>query len=306
MAPRDGDAVEELLKNADLAVYRAKQEGRGCARFFAPEMQTLARASVLLEIDLRAAIDRQEFVICYQPVVEGRTGRIVGAEALLRWNRPGHGMVMPGAFLDLAEDSGLIVPINRWVVQQACRQAAAWAQAGIPTRVGVNLSSALFKAGSVKQLVLAALEESGLPPHLLELELTETTLLDNQREVANELHTLRRLGVRIAVDDFGTGYSSLAYLQILPIDRLKIDRSFVQDLDTNADRAAIVDAVVGIGRSLRLEVLAEGVETETQLERVLSAGCEIVQGFYFSRAMPAEQFGVLAAQDVDFPWSPAP
>jgi diguanylate cyclase (GGDEF)-like protein len=304
LAPRDGDVVEELLTNADLAVYRAKQEGRGCARFFAAEMQAFARESVLLEIDLRAAIDRQEFVICYQPEVDGRTGRIVGAEALLRWNRPGHGMVLPGAFLDLAEASGLIVPINRWVVQQACRQAASWAQAGIPTRVGVNLSSALFKAGSVKQLVLAALEASGLAPNLLELELTETTLLENQRDVASELRALRRLGVRIAVDDFGTGYSSLAYLQILPIDRLKIDRSFIQDLDTNADRAAIVDAVVGIGRSLRLEVLAEGVETETQLERVLSAGCEFVQGFYFSRAMPAEQFGVLAAQDADLPRLP--
>jgi diguanylate cyclase (GGDEF)-like protein len=301
MAPRDGDAAEDLLKNADLAVYRAKQEGRGCARFFAAEMQTLARASVLLEIDLRAAIDRQEFVIYYQPEVEGRTGRIVGAEALLRWDRPGHGTVLPGVFLGLAEDTGLIVPINRWVVRQACRQAAEWAAEGIFIRVGVNLSSALFKAGSVKQLVLSALEESGLSPHLLELELTETTLLENQREVANELHALRRLGVRIAVDDFGTGYSSLAYLQILPIDRLKIDRSFVQDLDTNADRAAIIDAVVGIGRSLRLEVLAEGVETETQLQRVLSAGCEFVQGFYFSPAISAERFRVMATRQADLP-----
>jgi EAL domain-containing protein (putative c-di-GMP-specific phosphodiesterase class I) len=198
---------------------------------------------------------------------------------------------MPGEFLFLAEDTGLIAPINRWVLEESCRQAALWQQAGTPLRVGVNISSAIFKAESVRALVVATLERTGLAPHLLELELTETTLLENQKEVANELHALRRLGVRVAIDDFGTGYSSLAYLQILPIDLLKIDRSFIQDLDLNADRAAIVDAVVAIGRSLNLQVLAEGIETEDQLTRVKAAGCSFVQGYYFSKPVPADKLG---------------
>jgi len=293
LAPNDGTTVEELMKNADLAVYRAKREGKGCARFFAVEMQTLARASVLLEIDLRQAIEREEFVMFYQPEVDVRTRRIIGAEALLRWQRPGHGMVLPGDFLSLAEDAGLIAPINRWVLQAACRQGAAWAASGHRLPIAVNISSAIFKAESFRNLVIGTLEKTGLAPELLELELTETTLLENQREVANELHALRRLGVRVAIDDFGTGYSSLAYLQILPIDRLKIDRSFIQDLDVKTDRAAIVDAVVGIGRSLNLEVLAEGVENEAQFNRVTSAGCQFVQGYYFSRAVSPEQFAGL-------------
>jgi diguanylate cyclase (GGDEF)-like protein/PAS domain S-box-containing protein len=289
LAPQDAGSVEDLLKNADLAVYRAKREGKGCARFFAAEMRTVARASVLLEIDLRQAIEREEFVMVYQPEVDVHSRKVIGAEALLRWQRPGHGLVLPGEFLWLAEDTGLLAQINRWVLQNVCAQGAAWAASGTPICVGVNVSSAIFKAESVRNLVIGTLEKTGLPPHLLELELTESVLLENQREVANELHALRRMGVRVAIDDFGTGYSSLAYLQILPIDRLKIDRSFIQELNVKADRAAIVDAVVGIGRSLNLEVLAEGVENDAQLERVRSAGCHFAQGFYFSRGVPPEK-----------------
>jgi len=212
LAPHDAGTAEQLLKNADLAMYRAKWEGRNCQRFFSAEMQTLARASVLLEIDLRQSVPRNEFELHYQPQVDLRTGTVVGAEALVRWRRPGSGLVMPLAFLPLAEDTGLIVPINRWVLREVCRQAAAWAAAGTPLRVAVNVSSATFKAESVRDLVTQTLDETGLDPHLLELELTESTLLENQREVASDLHGLQRLGVRIAIDDFGTGYSSLAYL----------------------------------------------------------------------------------------------
>ncbi len=294
LAPADATTAEQLLKNADLAMYRAKREGRGRSRFFTAEMQTQARASVLLEIDLRQGVERNEFLMCYQPQVDVRSGRVVGAEALLRWQRPGHGLVMPHEFLSLAEDSGLMVPINRWALREVCRQAAAWAAAGTPIRIAVNISSTTFKTENVRELVIGMLEATGLDPALLELELTESTLMENQREVAGDLHALRRLGVRVAIDDFGTGYSSLAYLQLLPIDRLKIDRSFIHALgagpnDGGPNGSGLVDAVVGIGRSLDMEVLAEGVETAEQLRRVSVAGCQFVQGFYYSRALPASQ-----------------
>ena len=294
LVPADAGTAEQLLKNADLAMYRAKWEGRNCVRFFAAEMQTLARASVLLEIDLRQSVPRDEFEIHYQPQIDLRTGAVAGLEALLRWHRPGSGLLTPQAFLPLAEDTGLIVPINRWVLREACKQAAQWAASGRPVRVAVNVSSATFKAENVRDLVTATLEATGLDPALLELELTESTLLENQREVASDLHGLRRLGVRIAIDDFGTGYSSLAYLQLLPIDRLKIDRSFIQNLDSNVNGAAIVQAVAGIGRSLNLEVLAEGVETAGQLRQVQAAGCQFVQGYYYSRPLTVEQVGAFA------------
>ena len=301
IAPDDASSAEELLKNADLAMYRAKREGKSRARFFAAEMQTVARASVLLEIDLRQGVEQDEFIMCYQPQVDVLTERIVGAEALLRWRRPGHGLVKPQSFLPLAEDTGLIVPINRWVLREVCRQGAAWSAAGWPIRVGVNISSATFKAESVRELVVTTLDETGLDAALLELELTEGTLMENQREAADDLHALRRLGVRVAIDDFGTGYSSLAYLQHLPIDRLKIDSSFVRGLDSDANGTAVVDAVVGIGRSLSMEVLAEGVETAGQLRRVRAAGCQSVQGYYFSRALPADQFQAIISRSTQLP-----
>ena len=301
LAPGDAATAEQLLKNADLAMYRAKREGRACWRFFSAEMQTLARASVLLEIDLRRSVERSEFVICYQPQVDVHTRRVVGAEALLRWQRPGHGLVYPQEFLTLAEDTGLIVPINRWVVREVCRQAVEWARAGMPLQVGINISSAVFKGENVRELIVNTLEESGLDPSLLELELTESTLLENQREVAGDLHALRRLGVRVAIDDFGTGYSSLAYLQLLPIDRLKVDRSFIQDMNDTRNGTAIVDAVVGIGRSLDMEVLAEGVETIEQLNRVIASGCRTVQGFYFSKAILPDELAVYARAGTGVP-----
>ena len=279
-----------MLKNADLAMYRAKQEGRGRARFFDPEMQTAARDTVLLEIALREGLQRGELQLWYQPQMDVVSGSLVGVEALLRWHRAGHGVTLPGAFLRLAEDTGLIVEINRWVLDEACRQAARWAAMGAPVRVGVNMPAESFKAEDVEALVVRTLQRTGLPPRLLELELTEGTLMASQNQVAASLHALRRLGVRVAVDDFGTGYSSLAYLQKLPIDRLKIDRSFVQGFEADLDGSAIVRAVIGIGRSLGMEVLAEGVETPGQLDRVREAGCQFAQGYFLGRPAPAELF----------------
>lgn len=290
VAPGDASTAEQLLKNADLAMYRAKQEGRGRARFFDPEMQTAARDTVLLEIALREGMERGELQLWYQAQVDVVSGALVGVEALLRWHRSGHGVMLPGTFLPLAEDIGLIVEINRWVLDEACRQAASWAAMGVPVRVGVNMPAESFKAEDAEALVVRTLRRTGLPPSLLELELTEGTLMASQHQVAASLHALRRLGVRVAVDDFGTGYSSLAYLQKLPIDRLKIDRSFVQGLEADRDGSAIVKAVIGIGRSMGMEVLAEGVETAGQLARVRDAGCQLAQGYFLGRPVPADQF----------------
>ncbi len=290
LAPDDGQTAEQLIKNADLAMYRAKREGRGRSRFFTAEMQTAARASVLMEIDLRRAIAHDEFVMLYQPQLDAAAGRVTGAEALLRWRRPGHGLVLPQDFLPLAEDTGLIVDIDRWVLREVCRQGVAWAAQGSPIRAAANISGRTFKLEDVRRLVLDTLQDTGLDPALLELELTESTLMEHHQDIQAGLGALRRLGVQIAVDDFGTGYSSLAYLQLLPIDRLKIDGSFVRGLRGQASGAAIVGAIVGIGHSLGLEVLAEGVETAEQLDQVRLAGCDSVQGYLFSAALAADSF----------------
>ena len=302
LAPGDAGTVEQLLKCADLAMYRAKREGKDCARFFKAEMQVLARSSLLLEIDLRQAIEQGDLKLFYQPQVDVLSRRVTGTEALLRWQRLGRGLVTPGAFLSLAEDTGLIVSIDHWVLHEACRQAAAWSGEGHPVRVAVNVSSRTFKAGSIRSLVTGALLSTGLPPTLLELELTESTLMEDHHAVRADLRALRAMGVRVAIDDFGTGYSSLAYLQTLPVDRLKIDRSFVRKLGLNPGGLAIVSAVAGIGRSLGMDVLAEGVETQQQLQQVKAAGCQGVQGFLFSPAVAPGELGGLLALDAGLPW----
>lgn len=285
LAPADAETVEQLLKCADLAMYRAKREGKDCVRFFRSEMQVSARISVLLEIDLRQAVEQGDLRMFYQPQVDVQSREVIGVEALLRWQRAGHGLVTPSSFLSLAEDTGLIVSIDQWALQEACRQAATWSDEGHPVRVAVNVSSKTFKAGSVRSLVMDALRSTGLPPTLLELELTESTLMEDHHAIRAELHALRALGVRVAIDDFGTGYSSLSYLQSLPVDRLKIDGSFVHRLGKSPSGAAIVTAVAGIGRSLGMDVLAEGVETLAQLQQVKAAGCHSVQGYLFSPAV---------------------
>ncbi|WBV41930.1 EAL domain-containing protein [Pseudoroseomonas cervicalis] len=297
LSPRDGADPDELLRNADLAMYRAKAEGRHGWRFFAAAMDARAREAMQIEAELRAALGRGEFELHYQPQVELRGSRVTGAEALLRWRRHGHGLCGPGSFLAIAEETGLIVPINEWVLREACRQAAAWAAEGLPpVRMGVNLSPVQFRRQDVRGLVAQVLRETGLPPDRLDLELTEGILMEQDAATASGLQALRALGVRISVDDFGTGYSSLNYVKNFPVDRLKIDQSFVRGMTSEPNDAAIVRTIVDLGHMLRLQVVAEGVETEAQLARLRAEGCDEVQGFYYSEALPAEGFARLLRQ----------
>jgi diguanylate cyclase (GGDEF)-like protein/PAS domain S-box-containing protein len=289
--PNDGKDSEDLLKHADLAMYQAKAAGRNVFKLFVADMNTAARAGVVLEADLRHALQRQEFVLHYQPQVDLRSGRIVGAEALVRWNRPGEGFVRPGDFLPLAEENGLIIPINEWVLREACREARSWHLRGLPrVRVAVNLSPIQFRKQDVPALVASILEETGLEAELLELELTENILMQNTNAVIEDLRRLRRLGVSLSIDDFGTGYSSLAYVKNFPVDRLKIDQCFIRNVDTDPNDAAIVRAVISLGHSLGIGVLAEGVETADKVAYLRAEGCDEVQGYYFSRPVPAADF----------------
>jgi EAL domain-containing protein (putative c-di-GMP-specific phosphodiesterase class I) len=238
---------------------------------------------------LREAIVKEQFVLHYQPQIALRTGKVVGAEALLRWQRPGHGLIGPSEFLARAEENGLIVPINEWVLREACREARSWHRRGHPPiRVGVNMSSIQFFKQNVPLLVTKVLADTGLDPRLLDLELTESIVMHDAEAVAKDLQQLRDLGVSISIDDFGTRYSTLNYIKHFPVDRLKIDQCFIRNLTTNPSDAAIVRAIMSLGHSLELEIVAEGVETAEQLALLSTEGCDEVQGFYFAKAMPAE------------------
>jgi diguanylate cyclase (GGDEF)-like protein len=284
IAPGDGAAAEKLMKNADLALYRAKADGRATYRFFEPEMDARMQARRALESDLRSAIATHEFELHYQAIVNLATGNIGGFEALLRWHHPGRGLVPPADFISVAEETGLIVPIGEWVIRDACFEAAGWP---VPAKVAVNLSPVQLRSPGLVASVTAALEESGLAPNRLEIEITETVLLQDSEATLATLHQLRNLGTHISMDDFGTGYSSLSYLRKFPFDKIKIDRSFVRDLAKHDDSLAIVRAVAALGKSLGIATTAEGVETAEQLERVRSEGCTEVQGFFFGQARPA-------------------
>jgi diguanylate cyclase (GGDEF)-like protein len=284
LAPVDGDDPATLLRHADIALYRAKGEGRGTFRFFEEDMNRELQARRALERDLRRALDESRFELHYQPQVELGSGRTVGVEALLRWRHPERGVVPPNEFIPSAEETGLIVPIGAWVLRTACAQALAWP--GL--RVAVNLSAAQFRQPGLAETVAQALRETGLDPGRLELEITEGVLLEDTVTAVTTLHALRSLGVRIAMDDFGTGYSSLSYLRRFPFDKIKIDKSFVADLDgsRSADAAAIVRAVVSLGSSLGMTTTAEGIEAEAQAELLRAEGCDEVQGYHFGRPMP--------------------
>jgi diguanylate cyclase (GGDEF)-like protein/PAS domain S-box-containing protein len=286
IAPADGADVERLLRNADLALYRAKAEGKGTFRFFEQAMDARMQARSKLEHDLRIGITNREFELYYQPVIRLDTQRIAAFEALLRWNHPERGVVMPMDFIPLAEEVGLIVPLGEWVLREACHQAAKWPS---DIHVAVNLSPAQFKSRSIEQLVFSALAHSGLAPQRLELEITESVLLADEEATLATLHKLRAFGVRIALDDFGTGYSSLGYLRSFPFDKIKIDQSFIADLLTRKDSLAIVRAVTGLGTSLGMSITAEGVETLPQLDWLKKEGCTEVQGFLFSPPRPASE-----------------
>jgi diguanylate cyclase (GGDEF)-like protein/PAS domain S-box-containing protein len=286
MAPGDGASSDLLLKNADLALYRAKEEGRGAFRFFEPEMDARARARRLLEIDLRRALTAGEFELFYQPLVSLKSGAITGFEALLRWRHPMRGMVPPAEFIPLSEEIGVIVPLGEWVLRQACAEAASWPG---NLKVAVNLSSVQFKTGNVTHAVLTALANSGLAVSRLELEITETILLAESDANLATLHRLRALGVSVSMDDFGTGYSSLSYLRAFPFDKIKIDRSFVSALSDDGGCLAIVRAVAGLASSLGISTTAEGVETGEQLAWLRKEGCTEMQGYYFSPPVPASK-----------------
>jgi diguanylate cyclase (GGDEF)-like protein len=293
VTPNDGCDPDQLLKNADMALYRAKAEGRGTFRFFEAGMDARAQARRLLEVDLRAALLRSEFVVYYQPIQDIQADRIVGFEALVRWNHPLRGMIPPLNFIPLAEETGLIVQLGDWVLRTACRDAAGWSQ---DVCVAVNLSPAQFKDRNLVSSVVSALAVSGLTACRLELEITESVLLQDSDVTLATLHKLRALGVRVSMDDFGTGYSSLSYLRSFPFDKIKIDRSFVSEVATRADSMAIVRAVTGLGRSLGISTTAEGVETNEQLALLRSEGCTEVQGYLFSPPRPAEEVEKMLAK----------
>jgi diguanylate cyclase (GGDEF)-like protein/PAS domain S-box-containing protein len=293
LAPEDGKNPDELLKNADLALYRAKADGRGTYRFFETGMDARAQARRLLELDLRAALPREEFEVHYQPIRDFARDRIVAFEALVRWNHPLRGMIAPINFIPLAEETGLIVALGEWVLRQACLDAAGWPE---DIDIAVNLSPIQFKNPNLVSSVKAALEASGLPARRLELEITESVLLQNSEATLAVLHELRAFGVRISLDDFGTGYSSLSYLRSFPFDKIKIDRSFVSELATRDDSMAIVRAVTGLGKSLGIVTTAEGVETEAQFELLRREGCTQAQGYLFSRPVPAREVSEMLAK----------
>lgn len=282
--PDDGDTAEMLLKHADLAMYQVKDTGRNHIRFYMPEMNARAAHRLTLENGLRKALSRGELVLHYQPEVDLVSGAIIAMEALVRWQHPELGTLLPEDFIQVAEDTGLVVPIGEWVLHESCRQQKAWQNAGVAAPavvVSVNLSALQFQQRDLLATVELCLAQSGLAPNALELEITETTLMKDANSSASMLKTLAALGVGTAVDDFGTGYSSLAYLKRFPVRKLKIDRSFIRDVDSSPDDAAIVAAVVNLAHSLKLSIVAEGVETASQAEFLRAAGCHAGQGHYF-------------------------
>lgn len=294
IGPGDGEDADKLLKNANMALSRAKSEGRGVFSFFEADMDARAQKRRHIEMELRAAIDDGALQAHYQPLIDLKSGRITGAEALVRWPHPVRGTVSPAEFIPVAEETGLINPIGNLMLRRACMDAASWPG---DARVAVNLSPLQFRVGNLLAMVMDALKQSGLPPRRLELEITETLLLEKSDHVLATLHALRALGVRISMDDFGTGYSSLSYLRSFPFDKIKIDRSFVSDLAANHEAHAIVRSIISLGMSLGVTITAEGVETEAELGCLRAEGCHEAQGFLFSRARPnAEIVQLLAAQ----------
>ncbi|MHB1186347.1 putative bifunctional diguanylate cyclase/phosphodiesterase [Thiobacillus sp.] len=292
--PDDGIDVVTLMQNADTAMYHAKASGRNNYQFFRADMNTRAVRRLFIESSLRRALKQSEFLLHYQPKIDLASGAMTGAEALLRWQDPDLGLVYPAQFVPIAEDNGLIVPVGRWVLREACRQVQAWLDAGLrAVPVSINISAVEFRHEGFLEGLAQILKETGLAPHYLELELTESILMHDVESSASVLEALKAMGVQLAIDDFGTGYSSLSYLKRFPIDTLKIDQSFVRDIATDADDATIVAAVIGMGRNLKQRVIAEGVETTEQLEFLQARNCDEGQGFHFSHPVSAEDFARL-------------
>jgi diguanylate cyclase (GGDEF)-like protein len=287
--PADGRDAGTLLKSADMAMYVAKQRGRGNYQFYSHQMNQAAQERLELENSLRRALKQQEFSLWYQPQVNLDDGRVTGVEALIRWHHPELGIVPPGLFIPACEEIGLILPLGEWVMRSACRQAKAWTRAGHPPiRMAVNLSLVQFRQSDLAQRVRTIVEETAVDPACIELELTESMIMEDAEATVRTLRELKAMGLRLAIDDFGTGYSSLSYLSSFPIDRIKIAQRFVTDVAGDPRSAAIVETIIAIARSLGIEVIAEGVETARQLEFLRSRGCVELQGYYFSRPVPGD------------------
>jgi EAL domain-containing protein (putative c-di-GMP-specific phosphodiesterase class I) len=296
--PNDGDDSDTLIQHAGVAMNQVKQRGRNGYEFYSAHMNASARERLSLENQLRRALERDELRLVYQPKVSLRTGRIVGAESLLRWNHPELGMVSPIRFIPLAEETGLIVAFGAWVLRTACEQNRAWQLAGLRNiRVAVNVSARQFRDGRFVRTVDEALQNSGLDPQYLTLELTENTIMENAKENLETLHQIKAMGVKLSVDDFGTGYSSLSYLKQLPLDELKIDRSFIMEIRSEADKAPIVTAIIGMAHSLGLTVVIEGIESEAQLSFSRAGGCDEYQGYLFSKPVATREFETMLAPD---------
>jgi diguanylate cyclase (GGDEF)-like protein len=289
--PADGEDEQALMKNADIALYHAKEEGKNNFQFYSKDIKEHSIERLALETGLRRALERDEFSLHYQARLDLQTRSITGVEALLRWQHPELGMVPPAKFLPVAEETGVIVPIGRWVLKTACAQNVAWQREGLPpVCLAVNLSARQFGEPDLLDDVAAALRQSGMKAELLELELTESMVMQSAERAARVLGALKGLGVRIAIDDFGVGYSSLANIRRFPIDTLKVDRSFIRDLAGSAENRAITEAIIAMGKTLSLTVVAEGVETSEQQSYLRSHACDALQGYYFSRPVPHEQF----------------
>lgn len=292
--PEDGQSAEVLVKNADVAMYRAKEKGKDQYQFYIAEMSAESRAQLTMEMDLRRALERSEFILHYQPQYDVRSGRAVGVEALIRWQHPRQGLLSPEHFMPLLEETGLIVSVGEWVLRSACAQWRAWSAGGRhDLRVAINVSARQFGSNDFVDLVRQVVTEEQVPPACIELEVTETVVMHDVMRAAEMLNALRRLGIRPAIDDFGTGYASLSYLKRFAIDILKIDQCFVHDVDNDPDDAAIIEAITSLGHNLGMEVVAEGVETRGQYNFLRAQGCDTVQGFLLGRPMPVDEIGTL-------------
>ncbi|MSQ87779.1 MAG: bifunctional diguanylate cyclase/phosphodiesterase [Betaproteobacteria bacterium] len=291
VCPGDGDDLQSLMKNADTAMYRAKEQGKNNFQFYSAQINVHTLERIALESDLRHALEREEFLLHYQPKVDVGSNRIVGMEALVRWQRPGQELIAPARFIPLAEETGLIVPIGEWVLKTACLQNKAWQDQGLPRlRIAVNLSPRQFAHPSLLQDVARVLAETGLDPIWLEFEITESMVIRDPEHAVSLLRSLKEMGIHLSIDDFGTGYSSLSYLKRFPLNSVKIDRSFIQDLPGDSNHTEITQAIIAMAHSLRLGAIAEGVETEEQLRFLRLHGCNQMQGYLFSKPLPADQF----------------
>jgi diguanylate cyclase (GGDEF)-like protein len=296
--PDDGNNVDILLKNADTAMYHAKEQGKNNYQFYKQSMNISTLERLDLENNLRKALDQNEFILHYQPLLDIKSGQIIGVEALVRWIHPEKGMIYPLEFIPTAEETGLIMPLGEWVLSTACKQNKSWQEAGLPpVRVTINISSVQFSQKNFIETVRNVLHESGLSPQYLELEMTESILMQTKDTTISTLKALKSLGIRLAIDDFGTGYCSLNYLKSFPIDTLKIDQLFVRDLVTSQDDKAIINAIIALGHSLRLEVVAEGVEIDQQLEYLSAKGIDTGQGFLFSKPLPHSSLQALLEKE---------